>query len=199
MNAAPTVIDLLRHGETEAGQRFIGSTDAVLTSKGLAQMQWLQTHRYNRIVTSPLQRCLAFAQTLQPTAVSQSDFKEIHFGDWENRDSAELWKNDQQNLSAFWNNPLQNTPPNGEPLADFHQRVTAALNQLVSKHCGEKILLVTHGGVIRSALSYALEMPLTNIQRLQINHGSLSRIEITHSDCQYFFRVLFTNLSPETL
>jgi broad specificity phosphatase PhoE len=33
-----TFVDLLRHGETEGGPRFRGSTDDALTPAGLAQM-----------------------------------------------------------------------------------------------------------------------------------------------------------------
>lgn len=162
-------------------------------------MQWVQPQQYDQVVSSPLQRCAAFSQSVQPAATLIQDFREIHFGDWENRDSEELWQNDQQNLSAFWKDPLQNTPPNAEPLADFHLRVTAAFSHLLHQNSGKKILLITHGGVIRSVLSYVLEMPLTNIQRLQITHGSLSRIEVTGSDHDYNFRVLFTNLVPESV
>jgi alpha-ribazole phosphatase len=60
------VIGLLRHGEVEGGNCFRGSTDDPLTALGLDQMQHAITEdqTWDRVITSPLQRCSRFAETV---------------------------------------------------------------------------------------------------------------------------------------
>ena len=62
------MLDLLRHGETELGHTLRGSTDDALTSKGWKIMQQTVNTaldhglQWDMILSSPLQRCLNFAQ-----------------------------------------------------------------------------------------------------------------------------------------
>lgn len=59
-------IDLLRHGETDAGQCFLGRTDAALTDRGWQQMhaglEGVRPEDYEGVFSSPLQRCSAFTE-----------------------------------------------------------------------------------------------------------------------------------------
>ena len=62
-----TIIDLMRHGEPVGGRRYRGQTDDPLSEKGWQQM-WDAAGEFRgwqHIVTSPLQRCAAFADALQ--------------------------------------------------------------------------------------------------------------------------------------
>jgi hypothetical protein len=63
-------LDLLRHGETELGGGLRGSLDDALTALGWAQMRdavW-RGGPWDRIVSSPLQRCALFAWELSAHA-----------------------------------------------------------------------------------------------------------------------------------
>ena len=107
-----TSIDLLRHGVTENSQRYCGSTNYPLTALGWTQM-WhainSQSTQWQHIVTSPLARCADFAHAMEQhysIPVTQDDrIREIHFGDWEDRSSAELMHTDTDALSRFWQIP----------------------------------------------------------------------------------------------
>ncbi|MGH8566487.1 MAG: histidine phosphatase family protein, partial [Gammaproteobacteria bacterium] len=85
-NQGTTVVGLLRHGEAEGGPRYRGSTDDPLTANGWMQM-WMAVgteFHWDRIVTSPLARCLDFARELSrrrslPLEVND-DLRELHFG-----------------------------------------------------------------------------------------------------------------------
>ena len=59
-------LDLLRHGETELGGGLRGSLDDALTEKGWAQMRAavIEQGPWDRLVSSPLQRCARFAEEL---------------------------------------------------------------------------------------------------------------------------------------
>ena len=61
-----TTVDLLRHGQTEGGQKFRGALDDPLSSLGWKQLR-ISVGDYlgwQVIVSSPLIRCAAFAKEL---------------------------------------------------------------------------------------------------------------------------------------
>jgi len=183
-----TRIDLLRHGEIECGQRYCGSSDHPLTQTGWQQMwlaaetQWPanQSPDWQHIVTSPLIRCAGFAQALGQRysipVTRDSRFQEIHFGNWENRTAAELLQSDADALARFWQNPLDHSPPGGEHLPDFEARVLSAWNDIQQQFCGKRILLITHGGVIRLLISHILQRPLERLLEIDVPLASMRHV-----------------------
>lgn len=196
MNSATkthTCIDLLRHGETVGGARFRGSIDDALTESGWSQMsasvsQALEEGqiKWDRIISSPLQRCADFAHKLGeqhalPVSL-EPRFKEMHFGDWEGRSAVELMATDEQALTQFWNDPLQFTPPAAEPLRDFERRVLSAWDELLRNYQSEKILLVTHGGVIRVLLCHVQQRPIQQLLSIEVKHAAFIPLRIAHTE-----------------
>jgi len=174
-------ISLLRHGETVGGARFRGSIDDPLNQTGWGQM-WstVEERRWDCIISSPLIRCADFAYSL---AAKNSMFvehderiKEMHFGAWEGRTAEQIMDTDPDALRAFWNDPLQNTPPQAERLLDFQARVLSAWHDIVVQHREQHILLVTHGGVIRVILCHLQQHPLQRLLELEVGHASLKQI-----------------------
>jgi alpha-ribazole phosphatase len=185
---ANTHIDLLRHGETVGGTCFRGSTNDPLTELGWAQL-WDATDEngsyWDRVITSPLGRCADFAQSLgqkHSIQIARDErFQELHFGTWEGRSAEELMKTDADALSQFWNDPVSNTPPQGESLMDFERRVLSGWKDILSNHMGEKILLITHGGVIRLLLCHILQRPLQRLLEFEIGHATIQQICVEHT------------------
>ncbi|VAX03287.1 Alpha-ribazole-5'-phosphate phosphatase [hydrothermal vent metagenome] len=188
-----TIIDLLRHGETVGGSRFRGSIDDALTEKGWSQMNTAiaqettnHTQIWDRIISSPLQRCADFAHKLgqqQTLPVSlDTRFQEMHFGDWEGRTATELMATDEDALTQFWNDPVQNTPPGAEPLLVFQQRVLSAWADLLRNYRNERILLVTHGGVMRVLLCHAQQRPIKQLLDIEVKHAALKQLRIAPPD-----------------
>ena len=184
-------IDLLRHGETTNHIHYCGSTDIPLSTNGWKQM-WTVSKTlppdWDHIITSPLTRCAAFAKIFSlhyviPYTVD-GRIKEIHFGDWENRSAAELMQVDSDALTRFWNNPIHNTPPNGEHLSGFKKRVLSAWHDITIQYAGSKTLLITHGGVIRTILCHVLHYPIERIFEFKIGHATIQRIQIKHTKSQ---------------
>ncbi len=178
------ILDLLRHGETELGAGFRGSLDDALTETGWAQMQaaLVGGGPWDRLVSSPLQRCARFAERLAeqsglPLAL-EPGLQELHFGDWEGRTALELMVDHEQALGQFWNDPYGFTPPNGEPVEAFSVRVLDALARLQAAHAGERVLLVTHGGVMRLLLARARGLPREQLLQVQVGHGALHRLQV---------------------
>ncbi|WP_297812983.1 alpha-ribazole phosphatase [uncultured Methylophaga sp.] len=180
----PTVIDLLRHGEPEGGTRYRGQLDDPLSELGWQQMRDLLPVNtpWQQIITSPLKRCSAFAEDLARQSglplTYEPDLREIDFGDWEGQTAAALERADKSAFYAFYNDPLNNTPPGAEPLVDFQQRVLRAFDAIQQQYQQRHVLLVSHGGTIRIILAHVLNMPLDSIWRLSVPYASVSRIQI---------------------
>lgn len=180
-----TRFGLLRHGATVAGARFCGSADVALTPDGLRQM-WTAIdntkHNWNVIITSPSRRCADFAHALsqqgQLTFRIDKRLREIHFGAWEGKTAHELMQNHSDALSLFWSDPARYTPPDAESLADFKTRVLSAWHDLLNQYGGEKILIVTHGGVIRVLLCHAHQHPVNRLLEFDVPPASLNHIDV---------------------
>jgi len=172
-------LDLLRHGETELGGGLRGSLDDALTEKGWAQMREAVNGQgpWDRLVSSPLQRCARFADELgaqRDLSVSlDKDLQELHFGAWEGQSAAALMETDAEALGLFWADPYAFTPPQGEPVSDFSARVLAAVMRLRAAHAGERVLLVSHGGVMRLLLARARGLPREQLLSVEVTHGAL--------------------------
>jgi broad specificity phosphatase PhoE len=188
INQPTTTIDLLRHGDILGEACYRGITDDALSAKGWQQM-WQRVIRFNHwdlIVSSPLRRCLSFAKDLslqrQLPLILEPSFQEINFGDWEGKTAVQIETQQLGCLSCFYQDPINNAPPNSEPILDFQQRVLKGWEQLLQVQQGRKILIITHGGVIRALFSLLLNIPIKNSFSIQVSHGSLTRFQCFHGD-----------------
>jgi alpha-ribazole phosphatase len=175
-------LELLRHGETELGGGLRGSIDDALTAAGWAQLRAAvaEAGPWDRLISSPLQRCARFAEELAaqhglPLSL-EPDLQELHFGAWEGRSAAELMQTNAVELGLFWSDPYGFTPPEGEPLLAFETRILSALQRLQARHVGERLLLVTHAGVIRLLLARARGLPRNDL--LQVAVGYAERYQL---------------------
>jgi alpha-ribazole phosphatase/probable phosphoglycerate mutase len=179
-----TTIDLLRHGEPVGGRRYRGQIDDPLSDKGWQEMRDAvsQQRPWQRIISSPLQRCSAFATELSEQmdiALSYDErLKEVGFGSWEGFSGDQLRAEDPDQLKRFYHDPIKHRPHNAEPLQSFNDRVSQAYEQAVTEYAGQHILLVTHAGVIRAILARLLDAPIGSMYRFSISTASLSRIRI---------------------
>ena len=176
-----TQIDVIRHGEPVGGRRYRGhGVDDPLSEKGWQQM-WdaVADHSdWQHIATSPLSRCLDFAQQLSKKlkiGYSVDDrFKEIGFGAWEGLSPDEILTKDANALEHFYKDPIRNRPEGAEPLEAFSSRVWQAYNDISRKHVNEKVLIVGHAGVIRAITANILGMDLNHVySNLKIEYGGI--------------------------
>lgn len=187
-----TCIDLLRHGEPVGGRRYRGQVDDALSEKGWAQM-WNAVGvdpEWQQIVSSPLQRCGAFAASLAASLVLpvqlEPRFREVGFGDWEGKTRDELDRLDPGQIARFYQDPVNNRPPGAEPLDEFTGRVQAAFNEMLGRFTGQSVLVVAHAGVIRAILAYTLDMPFSSMYRISVPNAGISRIS-THRERVFNF------------
>jgi alpha-ribazole phosphatase len=178
-------IDLLRHGECEGGAIFRGSLDVPLTETG-----WQQMHsglaelnaNWAAVVSSPLARCRRFAllvsQREHLPLQLEPGVREINFGTWEGQTVERIWR-EQATLCQAWSKaPDAHTPPGGEPFSRFKARVLRAIHQRAQHYPNQRILLVTHGGVIKLLLTEALGTGAAGMMQLQVGYGFSTSIKV---------------------
>lgn len=159
-----TRVILVRHGETTANheQRWYGALDAPLTERGRLQVQ-ATGERFRRrrqqepvaaIYVSPLPRARSTAEAIAAALgiepIVEEALREFSIGDWEGRTYRDLIDNEQ--LWQRWAQDPTFAPPNGESPVSFGQRAIATVQRLAERHPGQRIVLVTHGGVISCVL-----------------------------------------------
>lgn len=179
-----TQVDLIRHGEPQGGTRYRGQSDDPLTQRGWQQMRDAvgTTAHWDVIVSSPLRRCQAFAQALAaehgiPLSL-QDQFKEVGFGAWEGRTKQEIEAHAPGTVAAFYRDPVGARPEGAEPLEAFRDRVLAGWRTMLEQHCGRRILLVAHAGVIRMLVGDVLAAPLERAYRMHVPYAGVTRISV---------------------
>ena len=178
-------IDLLRHGEPVGGRRYRGQIDDPLNDTGWQQMRAAVEGGadWHAIVHSPLSRCAAFARELADSLevpVSADDrFKEIGFGEWEGLTGDDIRSIDANALARFYHDPVNNQPDGAERLRAFYLRVSSAWEDLVNGAEQEKILLISHAGVMRAIVAHVLKAPLLSMYRMQIPSAGMISIQFS--------------------
>ncbi|HEV2402695.1 MAG TPA: alpha-ribazole phosphatase [Candidatus Saccharimonadales bacterium] len=183
---------LLRHTPVKSspaicyGQSEVALSSSYPTDLGQVRVKLKQLH-FNAIVSSPLGRCKRLAEDLAiGDLVFDNRLLEFNFGDWEQK----TWEQIGEGNIRQWADHLDAYHcPNGESYADLRKRTVSFWKDSIAQYPGKTILVVTHAGVIRCLLASALDMPLHNAFRLQIDYGSLSAITLANGQP----RVLFTN------
>lgn len=179
------LIDLIRHGEPVGGSCYRGQRDDPLSDKGWDQMWAAVAGRgpWDWIMSSPLQRCAAFARALGDRTAVAVDFderlKEVGFGRWEGSTRAQLRERDPEGFRLFFDDPVANRPPGAEPLAAFYERVAAAWGDLsAARGDSGSGLVVAHAGVIRAVLCHVLQLPLAGMYRIEVANAAVTRIRV---------------------
>lgn len=176
-----TRIDVIRHGEPEGGRRYRGhGVDDPLSKTGWQQMWDAVPDKpdWDHIITSPLSRCLRFAEALADTLSIdysvEDHLKEIGFGVWEGRTPEDIKHNDGDALQKFIDDPVHNRPEGAEPLDVFAQRVWTVYENTLKTHHGQHVLIIAHAGVIRAITSHILGMRLADVySKLKIEYAAV--------------------------
>ena len=178
-----TVFALVRHGETDWNRerRIQGSTDIPLNDLGREQARatgaLLADRRWTALVASPLSRAAETARLIGE-AVGLGDpeleprLAERDYGEAEGLTGPEI--------DAHY--PDGADVPGREPREAVAERAVAALHDLAARHPGEAVIVVAHGGVIRSVLETVApgrhREPITNGSVHSFRHadGSLELV-----------------------
>lgn len=179
---------LVRHGATpnNVEARYTGQSDVPLSALGERQAEALATRLASRsfdvVVSSDLARARATAERLANVLASplqwDADLREVGMGEWEGRTVADVAERYREALASWERDPVHFAPPGGESLDQFAARVGRALTRWTDGTAGERILVVTHGGVIGVAVCLALGLPLEYRRRIGRDNTSITELEL---------------------
>lgn len=179
----PTEIDLLRHGQVVTPNLFCAPVNEPLGIAGWKQLTLAtQNNTWDVVVTSPTRRCHDFAkllaQRLNCTFLVEPMLSEMDFGRWTGKTHTELWEQFPELMQQLWQQPRRFTAPGGERMEDFINRVTYAWEEIYTHYAGQRILILTHAGVIRVILANVLDILYQKSLRFEINYAQISRVRI---------------------
>lgn len=180
----PTRVILVRHGRSTFNEqgRYQGASDeSVLTEKGHADArqtgQVLKGTRFSAIYTSPLQRTRQTAEEIQlglstsVPMITHPNLKEIDLPAW----AGLRYQYVRESLTTDYHHwieyphKFEMAGPQGirRPVQDLYDQAQGFWQQILPRHAGQAILVVSHGGTIRALIGTALGLPCSYYHAVQ--------------------------------
>ncbi len=161
-----TRLFLVRHGATElsAEDRFAGSIDPDLSETGIFQAsklaERLSDDEVKAVYCSPMLRTLHTAKILaEPFGLGlwmREGLREISHGRWEGMLRAEVEAQFPEEYYAWEEDPYTFAPQDGESGVQVTARALPVIREIVLRHKGQNVLVVSHKATIRLLISSLL-------------------------------------------
>lgn len=160
-----TEMIVVRHGETAANSMGVlqGQLDSKLSAEGVTQAEMLAERiakeHFDAVYSSDLSRTIATAVIITGGRLEIShapELREWHLGELENISYEEARKRFPDVMEDFKNDAQDIIIPAGESKLNFYKRIAAFLDTLAERHPGQRLLLITHGGVLQAMLKHVL-------------------------------------------
>jgi ribonuclease H / adenosylcobalamin/alpha-ribazole phosphatase len=189
----PTFIYFVRHGETvlTPTRKFsgTGALDPELMQEGLDQAELVAAEAVKLgadiLIASPLNRTRQTAEAIARTTgleiIFDESWFELSFGSWDGKSIEEV-KEQEPDAYQAWLNSTAYAPGGGESWDEASVRIEEALEKLVAEYPGKKIIVVTHNGVIKTAVRLAIGAPAEAVFHVDAAPCSISSISIWPSD-----------------
>lgn len=194
-----TTIVLVRHGRTALTEARkisggdgddpdlseVGVLDANAVATALGQIgskgSWQRIGPISAIVSSPMKRARQTAEVIAKhhglKVTENENLREISFGDWDGLSHEEAQQKDST-LWQSWRGSWSVSPPNGESLEVFDQRLQLARQQITERHAGKTVVVVAHVMPIRGFLRWAFDAASAAYWRPQVAPCSISIIRV---------------------
>ena len=187
--SAETIVYLARHGATDLnlqvpirlqGNQIDSPLAAVGVEQATALSEALREVRVDAVYSSVMLRARQTAQIvatphgLTPTAVE--GLQEISVGKWEAMSWADIQAQYPVEFKAFFDNPAEVPYLGGECYLDVRDRARPAFDELVTKHAGQTIVIVTHNVVNRVLVADFLGLTLDRAKFLHQSNCCFNEI-----------------------
>ena len=163
---AITRLFLVRHGATEltAEDRFSGNVGVELSEEGRRQAgrlgERLRDEDVIAVYSSPMSRAMETARIIAEACASSIEvrdgLREISHGRWEGLTRVDVEERFAEEYSSWEEDPFTFAPEGGESGVAVLARVLPVIREIVTRHVGERVLVVSHKATIRLALSSLL-------------------------------------------
>ncbi len=193
-------IYLTRHGETDSNKegRIAGSIDLPLNQTGTEQAmvaaQKLKNENIDYIICSNLIRAKETAEIIQKEIggeiIIDPELREREYGVVEG-----MYGKDIKPLKTY---QYEGKPENGESYKEVEERIHNAFVSHRKKFEGKNILVVSHGGALRTLMKRLLDLdPMEMLARTAIKNADVIQIEIS-KPCENCKNDIFEQ-DPDTL
>lgn len=191
-----TLLYFARHGETDDNARLVfqGQGGKGLNSRGRAQARRLAERmhkaRITTIVSSDLQRAEETASIVGHACdlvhSVDPDLREVHVGHWTGKSHEEIAALYPEEWSA-WSAGLDVRRGGGETYAELATRIEKAVARVVAMDARDPILVVSHGGSIKSYVARLLGVSAEGLRALAgvgncgltiVEHDSRGRLRL---------------------
>ncbi|OLS19328.1 MAG: putative phosphoserine phosphatase 2 [Candidatus Heimdallarchaeota archaeon LC_2] len=185
------IIDIVRHAESEGNKLKMlqGQFNSQLSENGRLQAKSLGEildFPYNGVYSSPLDRALETAkisifgkysdQIIEIEGLQEMSFgllEQVHFSEFSNK-QADMWNKMKTEVNY--------KEHEGESGIEFYNRVISSIEYIIEeskKKNHQKILLFTHGGVIRILFQFYLKLEKPFVKNTQIMRFCYSKSRLT--------------------
>jgi probable phosphoglycerate mutase len=183
----PTRIVAVRHGETawNVDARIQGQLDIQLNATGRWQARCvgnaLAGEQIAAIYSSDLGRAHETARAIAEPAglgvIAHQGLRERRFGLFEGKTFDEIHQHFPQHAQD-WRKRLPDwqPPEGGESLLQLRERVARTVQDLASRHGGEQIVVVAHGGVLDTLYRMATGQEVNSPRTWQLPNGAINRL-----------------------
>jgi len=197
-----TQVWLVRHPQTDwnKARRYQGRTDRTLTPFGQAQAEAV-AYRLRRIpLTAIVSSGLVRTDELARTVITQQQqglwaehgkehpgprhvepderWREADHGTWEGLTYNEVVARHAAQAHERFADPWHNRAHGGENMADLWTRVERAWHDLLRRHDGGRVLVVTHATPIQLLLCAQLQIPFARSWQFRIDLGGITCLDL---------------------
>ncbi len=182
-------ITFIRHGatiNTEENRLFDDENYPALNAAGKYEMEkianWVNNKglKIDKIFASSALRSVQSAEIL--SKICRHDFEILpdlrsrKNGLWSGMSFTEIEKKYPNMLDEYHKNPENYCPEGGESTVELNKRVAKTIENIIEQNLNKRIIIVTHGEVIKAAIANALAIPPCNQFKVYIPTGSATQI-----------------------
>lgn len=182
----------MRHGESEPmipGRPFplvdghgdpaldpVGVDQAELVGERLARLPidaiYVTTLRRTHQTAAPL------AERTGLTPMVEADLREVHLGEWEGELYRQRMAEGHPDAMRMIAEQRWDAIPGGERNDDLRQRVRGAIDRIVAAHADQRVVVVSHGGIIAEVMAQATRTPHP-FMFLGVANASITHLVVT--------------------
>lgn len=181
-----TTLLLIRHGETpwNLEGRVQGCTDIDLSNAGRLQAKLLADRlkgNFDAVYSSPLNRAFEtgeiLCQNTKHTPTKIQDLIEVNFGSWEGLTFPEIKESYLEHYTKWRTDEQVGPMYDGEKsIQNVARRAKNCITELIKKHPDETIVIVSHGGFIKSALIGLLDLKTNMYHKFTLGNTCITTL-----------------------
>ncbi|MGC6486770.1 MAG: histidine phosphatase family protein [Planctomycetota bacterium] len=178
---------LLRHPELEAAhsELAVGAGPADLNRRGRAQvLRWLEVFQPREVAlvaSGPQPQCLDAARGLaehkQLEVQVDERLRDQEMGEWQGRAWAEIMREQEASVRAFFGDFGEAAAPGGETLGEAVERMLQWWTEVMPQVAGKEVVVVGPGSLLTGFAAAMLGMRLSRCLSLNLPYAGIGALD----------------------